>query len=512
MKKRLKVFFTYLGVALISLLMTVVVCAAFLFFYRDGNIFGIQYIKRNEILYARSQDVGIIDVKGVSVACDDFDVKVDINPYAENISGAMVNKVFGYVHKSKAHASISAKYDESTGVVVFTVVEPQGWISKKDCYIAIGIPEILVDKNIDVDVKSVKGDIVVGGKKSIVINDINVESSKGEVTLTNLDIRHSISANIGSGWMFVDEKCVTTAGDVDVNIKLGSGIVNFTKVGNFDIGCVKIEKIKSGEIGILKAVEVVTDGKISGGGKIQVGEALEVTILTLDTDIKIGTIGAIGSEDALTSRVDISGNGYVEILRVYSNLEITGHNGDINIGNAIGSVSLSTNQGDIQISKAYKNVSIETQYGNARIQFGEEAPQYSKIGGGRSLIASTKNGHVIASGVQNANVMIREKGRATLNYDLVRGENSVIAYQIGVIDIVVPYKPDNGNIAINLQTKSETLPDVKVGTVSSGQAVINDGVYTLDVKNIYGNAGENTLYVETVTGNIKIRSRDLVNF
>ena len=501
-------FFTYLGVILLSLLMTVFVCAAFLFFYRDGNIFGLQYIKRNEVIYANVQNVSTSSIKGISVASEGFDIKIDINSYSGEIRGAMVNKAFGYVHKSKAHANISARFDESTGMVVFNVVEPGGWVSKKDCYIAIGIPESLVDGDIDIDVNSEKGDISVGGNKKISVNDVYVRSGKGQTTLTNLVIKGDLGFDVGSGWLFVDEKCV--ASDIDISVKLGSGKINLTRIKEFSIKSVKVESIKSGTIGVLKAFEVVTEGDINGGGKIEVGEVKEVTILSLDTDIKVGTLGELGSESALTSRIDISGNGDVEILKAYTNLQITGHNGDVKINEVTGDVSLTTNQGDVEIYNAYKNVSVDTQYGNARVQFSDQAPQYSS--GGRILIAGTKNGHIMASGLQNASVAIREKGRVSLDYDLVRGENNIMAPKTGIINIVVPYKHDFESVAINLKTISETLPDVKVGTADSQQAYIEDGVYILDVDDIYGTAGKNSLNIETATAVIKIRSKDLINF
>ena len=509
MKKKLKVFFIYLGVILLSLLMTVVVCAAFLFFYRDGSIFGIKYIKKNEVLYAKTADIAIGNINGVSIESDGFDIKVGINLYGDEVQGAMVNKTFGYTHKSRAQASFSAKYDEATGIIVFNVVEPGGWISKKDSYIAIIIPESLIDNDIDIDVRTKKGDISIGGKKKIDFGDVSVASTKGEVALTNINVSENFNINLGSGLLYVDEKC--TADNINVNVKLGSGKINLTKVEGFEIKTFRIEEIKSGRIGVLSAWEVVTAGSINGGGLIEVGRVVELEILTLDTDIKIGTIGELGSEKILTSRIDVKGNGTIEVLNAHSELLITGHNGDVKVGTATGTLTISTNQGDINVNEAYGNVSIDTQYGTASVQFSDDAPDYSA--GGRILVAGTKNGHIIAKGVQNANVTIREKGRATLDYNLVRGTNKIIANQIGNINIVVPYKHDSKSVALDLQVISEVAPDVELGTVSSDQAKIVDGKYKLDVDDIYGSNIENAkLQVETATGNIKIRSKDMINF
>ena len=509
MKKKLKVIFIYLGVALLSILMTVAICAAFLFFYRDGSIFGIKYIKNDEVLSVKTSDIAVGNINGVSIKSEGFDIKLGVNPYNDEVQGAMVNKTFGYTHKSKARAGFSAKYDEGTGTIIFDVVEPSGWISKKNCYIAIIIPESLIDNGIDINVSSQKGDILIGGNKKMFFGQVDVASTKGEIELTNIDMSKNFNINLGSGLLYVDDKC--SANNINVNIKLGSGKINLTRIDNFEIKTLRVEEIKSGKIGVLKAWEVVTAGSINGGGQIEVGQVVELEILTLDTDIKIGTVGELGSEKVLTSRIDIKGNGSVEVMRSHSGLVITGHNGDVKVGTATGTVTVSTNQGDIDISDAYGNVSVDTQYGNANIQFGEDAPEYSA--GGRTLIAGTKNGHIIARGIQNASVTIREKGRATLDYDLVRGLNIITANQIGSINIVVPYKHDEESIALDLVVVSEIVPDVEVGAVSSDQVELIEGEYSLEVDDIYGSNIENAkLQVKSATGNIKIRSKDMIDF
>lgn len=459
------------------------------------------------MLYADMQGVVANRVYEICVEGKNFDIKIDAGSFSEDVQCAMVNKSFGYVRKSKAQAGIDVRFDEGTGTLTFTISEPEGWLSTKKCYVVIVVPKSLVERNVDVDVRTVKGDVSIGGENQLSFGKVNIASAKGEINLTNLNISKELGVNIGSGLIFVDEKC--TANNIDVNIKLGSGEIDFTKINEFEIKSFRIEEIKTGIIRVLKAWEVVTAGTIRGGGRIEVGQVVELEILTLDTDIKIGTIGELGSEKILTSRIDITGNGDVEVLRVYSALQITGHNGNVKIGTATGTVTISTNQGNIDITDAYENISVDTQYGNANIQFSEDAPQYAN--GGRVLVAGTKNGHIISKGVQNANITIRDKGRATIEYDFVRGENRIIANKIGNIYITVPY--EGLSIALDLYVESEVAPDVKLGTVTSEQLKPNNGKYTLDVDGIYGNNIHNaSLRVESSTGNVKIRSRDLINF
>ena len=509
MKKKLKVFFIYVGVILLSLLMTVVVCAAFLFFYREGSIFRIRYIKNDEVLYANMQNIEIEKVGGISIESQGFDVRVSVESFTENIQAALINKSFGYVHKSKAQASISVKFDEGTRLVMFEIVEPEGWVSKKDCYVVVVVPKSLIDNNIDMNIKTEKADILIGGEEVLSLESLDVCTTKGEMSLTNVNIVNSFNIDVGNGELYVDDKC--TASSVNVNVKIGDGKINFTKIKDFEIKTLRIEEIKTGLISVLKAWEVVTAGSIRGGGRIEIGQAVELEILTLDTDIKVGTIGELGSENITTSRIDIAGNGDVEILNAYSKLQLTGHNGSVRIGTATGTITISTTQGDIAIDNAYGNVSIDTQYGNATILFSEDAPQYGE--GGRVLVAGTKNGHIISKGVQNANVSISDKGRADIEYDLVRGKNRIVSSTIGNINIIVPHKHSSQSVALDLYVISRTMPDVELGTVSSDQAKLNDGYYELPVDNVYGNnILGSELNVESEMGNIKIRSSDMINF
>ena len=123
MKKAFKIFFIYLGVLLLALLATVVFCAAFLFFYREGNIFGVQYIKQNQILYA-TEDEDMTNLETIVVNSDVFDVYIRVNPSVNSLTGAMKSKVFGYTTKTKAHTSFSLEYNEKTKTAVFDSVEP----------------------------------------------------------------------------------------------------------------------------------------------------------------------------------------------------------------------------------------------------------------------------------------------------------------------------------------------------------------------------------------------------
>lgn len=519
MKKIFKTIFIYLGVLLLAGIATVVFCAGFLFFYRDGNIFGIQYISTNEILIAKENE-DMSSLKTIEVNSDSFDVFVRVNPNASSVMGAMRNDVFGYVKKSKAHASFSLEYDESTQTAVFNSVQPRGWLNKNKSYMEIAIPKNFANLGLNIIVKTSKADIQIGNEHDLTIGELQIISSKGDADFTNINLTNNINLNIGSGIVFIDQKCSSSSG-VGLQISLGSGTVNLSKINtdNFDFGVIEIKSIKKGKVGILKAKELITDGNISGGGKIEVGEINRVYFSSLDTDISINNIKGF-SEGFADSEIKITGRGDVWVKNADCNLEINGHNGDIYVNTSTGTVDLSANQGDIKMDNAMKLVSATTSYGNINIQFNEAALDYDESlinNKNRVVIATTKNGHINVKGMQNAHVEATGKGRITLEFDKVVGNNNVSA-QSGVVNIVVPNPTETSvknEYAFNLIINSEVNSDIKVGVVGSlGTTVDYNGSGSKTFTNIYNDAAStsNNLKVESTTGFIKIRSKDLVGF
>ena len=129
MKKTFKVIFIYLGVLILALLATIVFYGGFLFFYRDGNIFGFSYVNSKQIIYAEVEE-GLTNLDYIEVESGSYDVIVRVNDNVDKLSGAMRNEIFGYVYKRGAQASFDAKYNSDTNTVKFVAKESKGWINK----------------------------------------------------------------------------------------------------------------------------------------------------------------------------------------------------------------------------------------------------------------------------------------------------------------------------------------------------------------------------------------------
>jgi len=509
---------------MLALIATIVFCGAFLFFYREGNIFGIQYISKKEIIYAStSQDLSNLET--IEVASSGFDVTVRVNPNVDKLMGAMRNKVFGYVHKSKAQAKFELIYNESTKTAVFKSAEPKGWLNKKDAYIEIAIPKSWADKGYNLTVKTNKGDIRIGGDHNLTVKSLAINAGKGEATVKNINITNALNLTTGRGTVYIDENC-KTSGKINTKISVGSGTINLSKINveKFNIGVVEVVKNVKGKIGILKAEELITNGNIDGGGSIEVGEIESINFTSKDTNISIAKIvrDGEGGDEAV---IKITGQGKVRIKHAYCdcssaeehfkhfNISVEGYNGDIQLGKVEGSLSVITNQGDIKITDAIGLVAIESQYGNANIKFNSDADDYDDINQNRAVVATTQNGHIIVDGLQYGYIKAMGKGRISLKYDKVIGNNQIDA-KSGVVNIAVPNPTSesaDNEYAFNLTVDSEVNTDIKVGVAGSIGKVESDtrkDIFT----NIYGTAGGNSLMVKSTTGIIKIRSKDLANF
>lgn len=499
MKKVLKRIFIYLGVIILAITATIVLCAAFLFFYRDGNIFGFKYVSVNDIAYAREEEK-FEGLQTIQIDGYNYPVTVSINDSVEKLSGAMRVKTFGYTHKSKFKASFNLEYDETTGVALFKVGEPGGWLNKRGSQVVIALPESY--SHCDIIVKTNKGDVTIGGKELLEVGEVSVTSVKGKVVLNNISISDKLDLDIGKGTVVVNNNCL--ADYIDVNIKLGNGKVYLDKIDTtiFNINNVNLISCAHGDIYIAKAKRVITDEEELSGGNVAIATVEFIHVKAKNTNFVVKEITGITA-----CRFETSGQGKIAINKPSCPVDINAYNGDVKVTTPLNTVLVKTNQGDILIEEAVYMVDVTSVYGDINVAFSSSALDYDDNLKARAVVATTKNGHINISGLQKGNITSTEKGRITLNYNKVVGEN-VINTNIGNVYIVVPAgEVGESENALSLELSTMVNADVRAGVVDW----YGSGTFTQT--NIYNDEAvstSNILKVTGISGIVKIRSADLV--
>ena len=489
-----------------ALLAATIFCGAFLFFYRDGNIFGIKYISAEQTMIVK-EDKDISALKTIDVSSSSFDISVVVDKNVSTLVGAMHVKMFGYAFESRAHAWFDLDYNNITNTATFKCSEPRGWLNRSGSYITIYLPDEWVDNYCNINVKTKKGDVNLGGDITLKSNNLLIQNASGNVEIKNTLINNSLNFDCGKGLFYVDGTCSTTA-EITAKLSVNSGKINLTQINpsNFKLGVVEIVKNKKGLIGIKKATEVMSTKNIDSGGELQIGEVDCFDFSSLDTDVTIAKINSAG-------RIALSGVGDVYVKECYGQLDVTGHNGKIDIGMVTASLVVSSNQGDINIANAFTFVSAESKYGNINITFNNVAGEYDSTTQNRSVNATTKNGHIIVRGLQKGIINATGSGRISLYYNRVVKDNEINANS-GAVYIVVP-EPDSAAsnaYALNLSVASEVGADIKVGV--GGNIEYDSTSNVQNYTNIYnsGSTTSNNLIVKSTTGKIKVRSSDLINY
>ncbi len=515
MKKAFKITFIYLGVLLFALIAAIIFCAGFLFFYRDGNIFGFEYISVNTTMYAQTQK-DMSGIEGIIINSETFDVNVKINNNVDVLVGAMKVDVFGYTKTSKTHTGFDLSYDEKNKIATFNADQPSGWLNKNGSYVEIAIPKDLAESGLNLQINTSKGKVEIGSKDDLILNNLDIKTSKSKVLVSNIELKSNVNVDIGSGTIKLDKECSTTSA-VNSTIKLGSGKVYFGEIDieKFHFGTIEIKSIKQGLIQIIKADKLYTNGNINGGGKIQVIDIGVVDFSSLDTDLEIKEIAG-----DVVSRIVSTGFGSVGVKNSNIDLIINAFNGDIYVGTVGGSATLSTNKGNIVMDRAIKLVSATSISGNISVTYDEEnAQNYSSVNPqNRAIQATTENGHISIKGLQNGQITATGKGTISLEYNKVLGSNRIVS-NTGNVNIVVPC-PTRENYtneyAFNLTVESKRNTDLKVGVIGSlgdvDYMVNNNQSGRQEFENIFGNTSSNILKVETQTGIIKVRSKNLIGY
>lgn len=409
----MKTFFSkfgkYFAIVLLSLIGLCAVGVLYLFFVPNSNIFGICYISYNKNFDSSTYSVDENAINSIALNTRDYDIEVKTSPTSsKDVYVRVYSNSFGFVLKKHSQVNIDAKL--LTGDLTFNISEPYGACFKNRSKITLFVPE-----NFDVDLKlnNKNATTDINGEK-LKIKNLSATTNNGEFNLNQCSIAENISVTLNRGNFTFGEKVATNRNAVELNTNTGNFYAQ-----NVELGNVEIKSNFRAMIKIKKCVRFNLSNK-SAGGSLEIGEVDELVASSSDTNISVNKINA-------GAVVNLSTSGKISVNEICANTTISTHDGDIYVGkvNANTIWLKTTGNGNINLNNANASVMTDTKYGNINVKFDTNSSSYSTSTNSRKLQASTTNGKVYATDVENLDVNISGNGSAEIYMSNVLGENKI---------------------------------------------------------------------------------------
>ena len=322
-------------------------------------------------------------------------------------------------------------------------------------------------------------------------NNLIYNTTSGNFQFVDGSVNGFIDANIGRADFIIGENVTTNVNDVTISATSG-----YFEALNSTLGDVLIESNKNAVI-LIKECNDFREDIDEAGGRIEIDTVFYVEIKSSDTNVYIKNLTNGGT-------ILLSKSGRVEIENVLATADITTDTGNITIKNSTSPLILTTDDGTITVNSTYSRVTANSNYGDINITFNNDADSYEDNPNSRMLQATTNNGKITSSGVENVVITINDNGRADINMNNVFGEN-VVDGNTGSVSLII-----NTDAKYMLHTKTDS------GDVSVNLAQIsNYGGYTDKEHTEYVNGSitdynNATLTVTTTSGSLYIRDTSLV--
>lgn len=377
--KALKGLMVYIGIVLGSVVGLALILLCVMYFVPSFRIAGIGFVHERETV--EEQIIDISNYSGyndVVINLSSNKIAVEVVPVeSENISFDMKVGVFGLTTEIIEYKVVKSITCENGVLQIFlNVTEPNGWMSIGSSRLTVKVPET---KEIGVVATTKSGEIIIGNtEKSITLNNLNVTTERGDLSLVNL----------GKG---TEEKSLTLktmtlstgSGDFDL-----SGIDNLTVLNTVKLmssnGTFKFNKLYAsvnvtGNGVTLEAEQIscgengfsfVADNGIFKIKKLSSPVGAENTIIAENiSEFDIDDI--TGKTGIVTTYGDIS----IDELRDYTIIE--NENGDVDIVNAHNTIIITCKFGDINVDAYYATGRFTNDKGEINVKsVGEFVDEY----------------------------------------------------------------------------------------------------------------------------------------
>ncbi len=474
-------FWKYFLIILLLVLGLIMVGILYLFFVPGSKLFNITYVSLNAQGFSKAYSVD--EVQTIKIESRDYPISI-VEATSDNVSLKLYSNSLGFALVK--HSTISFNSQIEDGELTFVVNEPYGWLSKGKSYIELRVPE-----NFSANLSIVNRNATVSvAKEDFTINNLFYQANIGTFNYTKGAITGSLDLELNRSDFSIAEEVATDGNEVTLNVKDGS----FSALKE-SLGEVTIETNERGVFRI-GACDTITERVSSAGGRIEVGTLGSVNIRASDTNVYIGTLSNGGT-------VELTKSGDIEINDTQALTDLKTNTGNITVDKAEQRLLVETEDGTITVKNAMFAVSAKSNYGDINITFNEEASHYSSDNEARALNATTNNGKITASGVENIVLTIDNKGRAEIYMDDVLGVNS-IAGKAGSVYVkinknskyVLTTRSDSGAVSVDLMQLDVTL-GVR-GYTTREETITRVNLST-------GETTSNSLVVTTTSGDLTIR-------
>ena len=499
-----------IGVAAVVLLMGAMVI------FPGFSLFGIHYVSGDSRSMGYYYDVTATDADGVNnveqwaavdkvlIVTDSWDISLravteNDTPYNEVGIETIVRRNYrGFATNDVSTAEFSGyTFEERSDgyYMIMTMTEPTGFISKTNASVSVLLnSSLLADKDLIIQTNGGKvtlGNKVEEGSVTTSIENLEINSSGGEVDLRDVTISNMLTVNKKSGNLYVtkDLNC-----GVELNIASGYGRAEFLNIGTESSS--KDLIIQNLYNSTILFDTIYGNFSLDGSGGYVVGDCVQGAVLVnaQTCDVRITDVNGVID---FTNR-----DGSLTVKNANSNVFTTITNGDgsVNITNLLAESNIATDSGAVNIEQVNSNISVKSNSGRIQLTNAEGRQiNYVIEATDSEVILNDVNGSV------NFNTLNRGRASIKVTYQALIGSNNFVT-QSGAIDITfIP-----ANYAFLLQGWS-TANSVSFKLSNFEEYTINNNLDREDYANGiaiggYNPAtdGEKTLTLISNTGAIKV--------
>ncbi len=368
----------YIGIVLGSLLGLALILLCIMYFVPSFRIAGIGFVHDKKNIEEQVIDISKYSgYNDIVVNLSTNKIGIEVLPVdSDNISYDMKLGVFGLTSEIVEYKVVKNVTCEDGVLEIFlNITEPNGWVSIGNSCLTLKVPS---NKEVGIVATTQSGEITIGDtERSISINDLNVATTRGNLSLVNLGkgseekslTLNTMSLSTGSGTFDLsDIDSLTVLNTIKLVSDDGRFIFNklYASVNITGNGVtIEAEQITCGE----KGFSFIANNGIFRIKKLSSPDGAENTIIAENiSEFDIDDI--TGKTGIVTSYGDIA----IDKIRDYTIIE--NENGDVSVNTANNTIIITTKIGDINVNSYYGIGKFTSQKGriyvNSRGEFADE--------------------------------------------------------------------------------------------------------------------------------------------